>query len=190
MSLRFILPAFALLLPILARADGNPDFERDAKPILARQPGLVQYIHAHYLVQETGLAKYPGTADHPPGPPFIFNAKPRGASGPFYLRLLIQPGPAGHILKVADIRKLRNEAPPQENAPAVASRPVEQPAVPVQTQPIQAPAPAVNQPAASSVTPPGSDVPSGPIPDSSSAPSSSGSSTNLTPPPDPAPATP
>jgi hypothetical protein len=187
MSLRFVLPAFALLLPILARADGNPDFERDAKPILNRQPGLVQYVNAHYLVQETGLAKFPGTADHPPGPPFIFNAKPRGASGPFYLRLLIQPGPAGHILKVADVRKLKNGAPPQENASAVASGPVEQPAAPAQPAPSQTPAPAANQPISSS--PPGSDVPSGPIPDSGSTPSSSGSSSSLTPPPDPAPAT-
>ena len=90
----------------MAWADRNPDFENDALPILKHQPGLVHYVHTHFVVKETGVAQAPGTGDEAPRPPYIFSAKPRGASGPFYLRLLIQPGPAGHILKVADIRKL------------------------------------------------------------------------------------
>jgi len=117
----FLLATLAVAAPALVRADGPADFERDAKPILEAQPGLVQYIHAHFVVKETGLARVAGSDEQPPQPPFIFSARPRSASGPFYLRLLIQPGPPGRILKVADVRHL----PPEMPAPSAAPQPEE-----------------------------------------------------------------
>jgi hypothetical protein len=77
----------------------------------------VQYIHAHFVVKETGLARVAGSDEQPPQPPFIFSARPRNVSGPFYLRLLIQPGPPGRILKVADVRRLPQELPEPSAAP-------------------------------------------------------------------------
>lgn len=139
MSPRY-LPLLALFLaPLAARADANPDFESDAKPILARQPGLIEYIHSHFEVKETGVARIPGRADMPPQPPFIFNARPKGHSGPFYLALLIQPGPPGRIMKVADVRKLppgsippdeTAAVPPASAAPAASNPPPEAPQTP------------------------------------------------------------
>jgi hypothetical protein len=99
MKARVLFPIFALaLLPLLARADRPPDFETDAKPIIAQQPGLLAYIHKHFEIKETGIAAR-GNGDQPPQPPFIFSARPKGHSGPFYLRLLIQPGPPGQIIE-------------------------------------------------------------------------------------------
>jgi hypothetical protein len=176
MNLGLLFPFLAaalLALPGFARADRNPNFENDALPILKHQPGLVDYVHAHYVVKETGVAQSPGTAEEAPQPPYIFSAKPRGASGPFYLRLLIQPGPVGHILKVADIRKLPGGGvPPQETAPAEASAPAPQetaPSVPPASD--QAPA----TPAASLAPPPDN------APQPATAPASTNSPTANTP---------
>ncbi len=165
MKFPFLLVASVLLaVPTLARADANPSYERDAKPILESQPGLVQYIHAHFVVKETGVARVPGTPGQPPQPPFIFSARPRGASGAYYLRLLIQPGPAGHVLKVADIRRLPPGAPevapasPQEStvaAPAPSSVP----------HIVGSSAPAASSAATDSSIQPSADTPSGPIHD-------------------------
>jgi hypothetical protein len=164
------LAAALLALPAVAWADRNPDFENDALPILRHQPGLAHYVHAHYVVQETGVAQAPGTDSEPPRPPYIFSAKPRGASGPFYLRLLIQPGPAGHILKVADIRSLPGAVPPQETLPgeAAPTAPAESaPTPPATEQPASnpAPAPAEDNTAPASSSQPTSSTPSGPIRD-------------------------
>ena len=148
-----------LALPAAAWADRNPNFENDALPILQHQPGLVQFVQAHYVVKETGVARAPGTDDRAPQPPYIFSAKPRGASGPFYLRLLIQPGPIGHILKVADVRKLPAGAPAPETA---AATPAPREEAPPEQPPADA-APVSSAPASSSV--PTSSTPSGPVND-------------------------
>ena len=165
--LPFLLAALFLGARTAALADGNPDFERDAKPILAAQPGLVRYVHSHFVVKETGVARVPGSADQRPQPPFIFSARPRGGSGPFYLRLLIQPGPAGRILKVADIRQLPQATPepsptsepPPETAETPAPAPTQQP-IGSSAPPPQAPAPDATSPSQ-----PSADTPSGPIRD-------------------------
>ena len=68
-----------LFTPVLARADANPDFDDDAKPILRMQPGLVSYVRSHFEVKDTGKAKYPGDDDHRPEPPYIFRARPIGS---------------------------------------------------------------------------------------------------------------
>jgi len=86
--------------PVVAWADANPDFDDDAKPILKMQPGLLQYVESRFEVKDTGTAKYPGDDDRRPTPPYIFRARPLGSSGPYNLRLLIQPGTPGHILGV------------------------------------------------------------------------------------------
>jgi len=184
--------AFALFAaPLAAWADANPHFGDDAGPILNMQPGLFQYVMSNFEVKDIGTAKFPGDDDHPPRPPFIFRARPMGSSGPFNLRLLIQPGPPGHILAVADIRKIypagppSPAAPPEAPAPAVASQP------PVQPQPAPVQPPPVNQAPQAAPAPPNSNTPSGPInsggqvtplppPPPSTAPS-------LAPPPDPPP---
>lgn len=193
-SLGVALALFAA--PLMAWADANPDFNDDARPILRAQPGLLQYVKAHFDVQDTGTAKYPGDDDHRPMPPFIFRARPLGSSGPYNLSLLIQPGPPGHILGVVDMTKVQLSAPPTPSAPqqpAVASKPPITPPAPVQTAPVTPPVaapPAPAAPAADQSSGPTSDTPSGPITDSGtpvtppppSAPS-------LAPPPDPPPAT-
>jgi len=178
--------------PLAAWADANPDFDDDAKPILRMQPGLLQFVESRYEVKDIGTAKYPGDDDRRPGPPFIFRARPLGSSGPYNLRLLIQPGPQGHILGVVDITKVHVTAPgAAPSQPPVAN----QPPPPTQTQPPpQAPA-AVSGPssapsastAASQPSEPTADTPSGPIMESGGQ----GPSTqpSLAPPPDPAPAT-
>jgi len=180
---------FALFAaPLAAWADIHPDFDDDATPILRMQPNLLQYVRSSFDVKDTGIAKFPGDDDHAPGPPFIFSARPRGSNGPFNLRLMIQPGPPGHILAVVDITKVHppvSNAPSAPPAPAVAAQPPVQPQpAPVQSAPVsQPPQPAPSQPTA--------DTPSGPInssgqvtplpsPPPSTAPS-------LAPPPDPAP---
>ena len=163
-----LLPVLALACVVsLARADSNPDFESDAKPILARQPGLIDYVHKHFDVKETGVARVPGEGDAAPQPPFIFNARPKGHSGPFYLALLIQPGPPGHIMKVADVRKLPLGAlPPQEQEasapPPSASHPAPATPPPVASEPSSQPI-GSSAPADSSSSGPTADTPSGPI---------------------------
>ena len=153
--------ALAAGAPLLARADGNPDFERDAKPILAAQPGLVHYVHSHFVVKETGVARVPGNSGQPPQPPFIFSARPRGVTGPFYLRLLIQPGPEGRILKVADVRQL----PPGLSEPPAAPEVPETARTSPATQPIgSVPAPAGDSISNSANSPSASEH-SGPIRD-------------------------
>src|SRR5271156_2885626 len=117
-----ILALFAA--PLAAWADANPDFDDDAKPILKMQPGLLRYVESRFEVKDTGAAKYPGDDDHPPGPPYIFRARPIGSHGPYNLRLLIQPGQPGHILGVVDMTKvhLPPQGGPSPQPPAVANQ--------------------------------------------------------------------
>jgi len=187
-SSTLILALFAA--PLAAWADARPDFDDDAKPILRVQPHLIQEVESRYEVKDSGTAKYPGDDDHRAMPPYIFDARPRGSNGPFNLRLLIQPGPPGHILRVVDMTKAHIPAPVNSSSqPSVANRPPTQ-STPSQP-PRQAPAPASQAPAQAAPTAPQpseptADTPSGPIMDSGSqAPSSSQPS--LAPPPDPAP---
>jgi hypothetical protein len=177
--------------PVVAWAHANPDFDDDAKPILKMQPGLLQYVESRFDVKDTGTAKYPGDDDRRPGPPYIFRARPMGSDGPYNLRLLIQPGPEGHILGVVDITKVHltapansssqpsmaNQPPPQSQPPPQESAPVsEAPPAQTPTPLTPAPAPSAQQPTA--------DTPSGPIMDSGTS-----NQPSLAPPPDPAPPT-
>jgi hypothetical protein len=213
----FSLVALALLAaPLAAWADANPDFDDDAKPILRTQPGLLQYVESRFQVKDTGTAKFPGDDDRAPGPPYIFRARPLGSSGPFNLRLLIQPGPPGHVLGVVDITKVHLSQPGAPSAPpAVASQPppeyqppqsepsaqVPELAGPPQEQqqqpPPQEPAPATSGPvqqpqppqqSPAQPTEPTADTPSGPIMGSGSQTTPS-TQQSLAPPPDPAPST-
>jgi len=200
-----------LATPMVAWADANPDFDDDAKPILRMQPGLLQYVESRFDIKDTGTAKFPGDDDRRPAPPYIFRARPIGSSGPYNLRLLIQPGNPGHILNVVDMNRVhltapanpssgpsvanraptQTQPPPQAPAPPQASSvqvpelsagPVQQPPTPGQQQP------PTQQPAPQQPSEPTSDTPSGPIMDSGpqgQAPSSA--QPNLAPPPDPAP---
>jgi hypothetical protein len=188
--------------PVAAWADTNPDFDDDAKPILSAQPGLVQYVESRFDVKDSGTAKFPGDDDRRPRPPYIFRARPRGSSGPYNLRLLIQPGPPGHILGVVDITKVRPGQPgsapaPQQEPPAVAQQPSAPPSYqsPSLSQgnvkplpPQQASQPAQSQAPSQPPSEPTADTPSGPIlgPDNQSP--SSNPQPSLAPPPDPAPA--
>ena len=187
-----VLAAAFFALTGTAWADRRPDFDNDAKPILKIQPHLLSYIKKHFDVEETGYAKTPGDDDHAPPPPYIFRAKHRGADGPDTITLLIQPGPPGHILLVKEDGPGQRAAmigadetpPPAENQPP--------PPSPAYNQP-QAPEPAASAPPPSSSTPASSETsssptyqtPSGPI--KSDSDDSSGPSSSLTPPPDPAP---
>jgi hypothetical protein len=207
-----VITSFSVLLvallaaPLAAWADANPDFDDDAKPILKRQPGLLEYVQSRFQVKDTGTAKYPGDDDRAPGPPYIFRARPIGSSGPYNLRLLIQPGAPGHILGVVDITKVHLNGPGRPSAgPAMANQPPPQapsapPAPPAQTSSAQVPElsnppveqqqpPAASQPAPStgSSSEPTADTPSGPIMDSGSQSSPSSDQPSLQPPPDPAP---
>ena len=184
--------------PLAAWADKNPDFDDDAKPILRTQPGLLQYVEQSFEVKETGSAKYPGTDDRRPEPPYIFRARPAGSHGAFNLRLLIQPGNEGHILNVVDMTKahvkpmpampnVAGHAPqfpahPNVQVPELSSGPVDQ-------KPLNASALASPQPTAPTANPsePTADTPSGPITDSSSQ-TQTPAQPNLAPPPDPVPA--
>lgn len=177
-----------LALPVAAHADRNPDFDDDATPILRMQPGLLQYVKQNFEVKDTGTAKYPGNDDRRPRPPYIFLAKPHGASGPYNLRLLIQPGPQGHILNVVDMTKVHIESP-GGNAPHVTQQapPAHAAKQPTPSQPApvsQTSAPAAQAPA-SNAPEPTADTPSGPI----GGPGTSSTQPSLEPPPDPAPAT-
>jgi hypothetical protein len=193
----FSVVALALLTaPLAAWADANPDFDDDAKPILRMQPGLLQYVESKFEVKDQGTAKYPGDDDRPPAPPFIFRARPLHSSGPYNLRLLIQPGHPGHILGVVDITKVHLSKPTQnETEPAVANQPPPQPQAVQPSAPANeapAPSPVVQAPVPSTAAPatqpnePTADTPSGPIMDSGSQTQSSQQPT-LQPPPDPAP---
>ena len=183
--------------PLAAWAHSNPDFDDDAKPILKMQPGLLQYVESRFDVKDTGSAKYPGDDDRSPGPPFIFRARPIGSDGPYNLRLLIQPGPVGHILGVVDITKVHLPAPANPSSqPSVANEP---PPQPQQAPPESAQIPALSSPAPSAPaqaqqpSEPTADTPSGPIMDSGSQANPSTPPSNqpsLAPPPDPAPASP
>ena len=187
--------ASALLgAPLVAWAHSNPDFDDDARPILNAQPGLLQYVKASFDIKDTGTAKFPGDDDHRPMPPFIFKARPLGSNGPYNLRLLIQPGPPGHILGVVDMNKVHLAAPPSPSSPrppaVVNQAPPPYPA-PTQTAPapVTSRAPASPPPADQSqgLT---SDTPSGPITDSGTpAPQPASGTPSLAPPPDPAPPT-
>jgi hypothetical protein len=203
-----------LSAPMLAWAGANPDFDADAKPILRMQPGLLNYVRSHFEVKETGKAKYPGDDDRRPAPPFIFRARAIGSEGPYNIRLLIQPGPAGRILCVVPVNNGGpGGPPPQGQPPEVAQQPPQQepqpepfqpqeaqpsyqsPALsqgevkplPAQNaqQPAQAPAP--SEPTSDTPSGPTSDTPSGPIAPSSSSTGSANPQQNLAPPPDPAP---
>jgi len=189
-----------LAVPVLARADANPDFNEDAKPILRAQPGLVSFVRSHFEVKETGKAKYPGDDDHRPAPPFIFRARPVGSSGPFNIRLLIEPGPPGHILCVVPPNNgaPAQPSPPQEQPPQVAQGP--QPAyqspslsegevkpLPPENATPPAPNPVPPPPAPASPSEPTADTPSGPIIPNNSSSGTANPQQNLAPPPDPAP---
>jgi hypothetical protein len=190
-SSAFIVAFF--VAPLAAWADANPDFDDDAKPILQVQPHLIQEVESRYEVKDSGVAKYPGDDDHRALPPYIFEARPRGSNGPFNLRLLIQPGPPGHILRVVDMTKVHLTAPANSSSqPAVANQPppqyqqAPQTPGPVSQAPVaQAPAPSAPAPA-QQPSEPTADTPSGPIMDSGSQGASS-NQPNLAPPPDPAP---
>ena len=185
--------------PVVAWADANPDFDDDAKPILRQQPGLIQYVQSRFQVKETGTAKIPGDDDRRPAPPYIFRARPIGYSGPYNLRLLIQPGPPGHILGVVDMAKVRLTEPgsvPPQSAIAGQPTPSEAPPAPQAPEPSQQQQPASEapqapeQPAPAAQAPdqqpsgPTADTPSGPImgPDQPTS-----GQPSLAPPPDPAP---
>ncbi len=190
--------ATLLAAPLAAWADANPDFDDDAKPILRAQPGLLQYVESRFDVKDTGTAKYPGDDDRRPAPPYIFRARPVGTNGPYNLRLLIQPGPPGHILGVVDITKVHLGQPgaPSSQPPMIAHSPApNQP--PSYQAPENSPATAAGQapvrqptaqtPPAQQPSEPTADTPSGPIMDSGNPSSSGSSQQNLAPPPDPAP---
>jgi hypothetical protein len=180
--------------PLVALAEANPDFDDDAKPILRMQPGLLQYVESRFDVKDTGTAKFPGDDDRRPGPPYIFRARPVGSSGPYNLRLLIQPGQPGHILGVVDITKVHLGAPGSSpSQPPVANQPPTQTPPPsqvsqapsVQVPELSAPPQNQQQPApapASQPSAPTADTPSGPIMNSGSS-----NQPSLAPPPDPAP---
>jgi hypothetical protein len=195
-----LLAAALLAAPLLARADHNPNFDDDAKPILRQQPHLLDYVRHTFEVRDTGIARIPGNDDRRPQPPYLFNARPRGTHGAYYLTLVIQPGPDGHILRVVDPTQphgrfagpsaYRPGPEPSEPAPAPqpseARQPAESPPAPqMEPQPEPQPqAPISGSPASSSPTMPTAATPSGPILPSGQT------STNLdlSPPPDPAPA--
>ena len=194
-----------LIVPSFARADARPDFDDDAKPILKAQPHLIQQVESLYEVKDSGTAKYPGDDDHRAIPPYIFAARPRGSDGPFYLRLLIQPGPPGRILRVVDMRQVHLGQPGGQGAPPSVANQAQPPAMPPRSQ-APAPAPVAQAPIpptpssqtqapapsapAQPPSEPTADTPSGPIMDSGSQtyPASAPSSPSLEPPPDPPPA--
>ena len=115
-ALFFPLALLCVALPV--RADRNPDFDDDAKPILKMQPHLLDYVRHNFEVRDTGIARIPGDDDRPPQPPFIFKARPRGSSGAFFITLLIQPGPEGRILKVVDPSRAGGRPPGMDAAPS------------------------------------------------------------------------
>jgi hypothetical protein len=199
----FLLPAL-LLLSLPAWADRNPDFDDDAKPILRMQPHLLDYVEHTFDVRDTGLARVPGDETRRPIPPFIFQARPHGAGGAYFITLLIQPGPQGRILKVIDSTQPGGRPPglagpsgpgpgmpppqedpsPERSVTGDASPEPSSPPPPSPNEPVSPPAPSTPPPAPTSATPTGptADTPSGPISDSPST-----NTPSLAPPPDPSP---
>jgi len=175
-----------LATSLTAWADRNPDFDDDAKPILRMQPGLLAYVEDRFEVKDTGIAKVPGDDDRHAQPPYIFQAKPRGYPGAYYLTMLIQPGNPGHILKIVDPTKPNGGASQHGSAPTsynsapsssyAQSAPTNTPSSASITSQASTPAKAPAQPKTS----PTADTPSGPL---------TSNSPSLEPPPDPAPAT-
>jgi len=200
--LPFAAIAALLILPTAAWADHNPDFDDDAKPILRMQPGLLEFVQTLYQVKDAGIAKIPGNDDRQAMPPYIFRAKPRGYPGDYYITLLIQPGPPGHILKIVD--------PTKPHGGSVPSYPPQGSQGPGSYAPQQPPpqgyasssdpsdeAPVKKAPTSSTSTktqpPPSTDTPSGPIASNSGGvtplpPPPSSNPPSLEPPPDPPPA--
>ncbi len=192
LSFSALAAAALLALPALARADVRPDFEEDAKPILKSQPQLLHYVHENFDVKETGYSKLPGDDDHRPAPPYIFRARHHGASGPYNITLLIQPGPPGHILFVKpDAPGTSPGAPMAGQPPMPPPGPGPQPQqnAPTANTPPPGLEPANNSQAAPPTTPPAggptADTPSGPI--KLDAGSNANGTPTLAPPPDPAP---
>jgi hypothetical protein len=176
---------FVLAFSSGARADSRPDFNRDAKPILRLQPDLLHYVKVHFDVQETGYARSPGDESHAPAPPYIFRAKPHGASGPYTITLFIQQGAPGHVLYVKKTGPLAAD----RNPPASAYPPGENqaPFNPAGKAPASAASTETSTPS-SPATPNGfvgvdSTTPSGPI-----KPSANATAPDLAPPPETAPA--
>ena len=179
---------FLFPLALSAYADRDPDFDSDAKPILRMQPGLLRYVEHNFEVRDTGLARIEGDEARHPLPPFIFQARPKGTSGAYFITLLIQPGPIGRILKVVD--SSRNSGPPpgmaqprmqpspghqdQENGPPPdqGGNPPDQQQSPQQNQPSNVPPANSDEPTSA--------TPSGPI-------GSDNSTSKLPPPPNQAP---
>ena len=178
----------ALTFTAAARADSRPDFNRDAKPILRSQAQLLHYVKVHFDVQETGYARSPGDESHAPAPPYIFRARPHGASGPYTITLFIQPGTPGHILYVKKTGPLAAENHP----PASAYPPGENPGPfnpagepPASTSSNDTSAPSDAAPAApNGFVGVDSSTPSGPI----KAQSGNATAPDLAPPPETAPA--
>jgi hippurate hydrolase len=203
------LPLLLAAAALQARADRNPDFNDDAKPILRMQPGLLRYVEHTFEVRDTGLARIPGDEGRPPLPPFIFQARPRGASGAYFITLLIQPGPQGRILKVVDSTRPHGRppgmAPPTQEPPPQGGpsgpqdsgpyQPDGSPPPPPQQAPPAQESPQNQQPNSTpsdngSPNEPTSSTPSGPImSDNSSAklPPPPNQAPSLAPPPDAAP---
>jgi hypothetical protein len=181
--------AIALLAtPLTAWADHNPDFDDDAKPILRMQPGLLAYVENTFQVKDSGIAKAPGNDDRHAMPPYIFQAKPRGYPGAYYLTMLIQPGTPGHILKIVDPTKANGGAPAHSAPPPPTSYNSSAPppsygySAPANPSSSVSHAPTTQAPPApsQSQSQPTTDTPSGPI---------SSGNPSLEPPPDPIPAT-
>jgi len=194
-----------------ARADRNPDFGDDAKPILRMQPDLLRFVKENFEVKDTGYSRIPGDDEHAPPPPYIFRARLRGSDGPFNITLFIQPGPAGHILYVKDpsgpppafaqtgpsaygpssTGQAQPEPPQSEPPQNSAANDQPTPPPPATTSqgnmemPSAPPAPA-STPADSTLSGPTANTPSGPIMESASP--NSTQTPSLAPPPDPAPA--
>jgi hypothetical protein len=192
-SITFLPLLLLLALPVVARADRNPDFDDDAKPILRQQPGLLEFVEANFKVKDTGTAQYPGDDTRRPQPPFMFQAKPRGEHGPYHLMLLIQPGPANHILNVVDMNHVHlNQPIPVETQPAPGPQSTPPPPVASSSAPSTPPAAIVPPPATQAPPPPQTptaDTPTGPIQSATTNQPAPATAPSLEPPPDPAPAT-
>jgi hypothetical protein len=161
----FACAAAVLAFSSTACADGQASFENDGKSVLSLQPGLIEYVDEHFQVKDAGIAKEAGNQEQPPQPPFIFHARVKGSSGPYNIRLLVQPGTPGHILGI--YKDSNTASAPVASAP---QQPVMTGNAPVTTAPVNG-----SQPPALT-----SDTPTGAINDSSKVP-------NLAPPADPAP---
>jgi len=144
-------------------------------------------------VKDTGIAKVPGDDERHAMPPYIFQAKPRGYPGSYYITLLIQPGNPGHILKVVDPTRPNGGAPSKNqdanNPPGPTSdyqpAPPNQPNVTAQTPAVQTPAPASSSKTQAPLT---ASTPSGPVA-TPFPPAPSSTAPSLEPPPDPPPVT-